>query len=165
MEINLEFRAANENDIPFLLALRNESMNSHILNMGLIPSEENHLERIKYRFECAQIIICNSSEIGLLKVVKENPVWDLVQIQLSPLYRNSGIGQTIIKQVLTEAFSSEASVKLSVFKNNPAKGLYEKLGFKTCQETDTSFEMQANYTQDISEIFRTEKSNIKHIQI
>lgn len=45
------------------------------------------MERIQYRFDCAKIIIVRSSEVGLLKVVKEGPAWDLVQIQLSSSYR------------------------------------------------------------------------------
>lgn len=144
MEVNLKFRRAEESDWPFLLVLRSESMNSHIINAGLIPTEENHLERIKYRFEYAKIIIYNSLEVGLLKVVKEGPVWDLVQIQLSSSYRGLGLGKSIINGVLKEAFSQNASVKLSVFKGNPAKKLYESLGFKTYLETETAYEMQAN---------------------
>lgn len=144
MEVNLKFRRAEESDWPFLLVLRSESMNSHIINAGLIPTEENHLERIKYRFEYAKIIIYNSLEVGLLKVVKEGPVWELVQIQLSSSYRGLGLGKSIINGVLKEAFSQNASVKLSVFKENPAKKLYESLGFKTYLETETAYEMQAN---------------------
>lgn len=144
MEVNLKFRRAEESDWPFLLVLRSESMNSHIINAGLIPTEENHLERIKYRFEYAKIIIYNSLEVGLLKVVKEGPVWDLVQIQLSSSYRGLGLGKSIINGVLKEAFSQNASVKLSVFKGNPEKKLYESLGFKTYLETETAYEMQAN---------------------
>lgn len=109
MEVNLKFRRAEESDWPFLLALRSESMNSHIINAGLIPTEANHLERIKYRFEYAKIIICNSIEIGLLKVVKEGPVWDLVQIQLNSSYRGLGLGKSIINGVLKEAFSQNVS--------------------------------------------------------
>ncbi len=144
MEVILKFRAAEERDFPFLLSLRNESMNPHILNAGLIPNEESHLERIKYRFDCAKIINCNSLEVGLLKVVKEGLVWDLVQIQLKPSCRGLGVGKCIIEGVLKEAFSHHSSVKLSVFKNNPAKKLYESLGFKVYLETETTFEMQAN---------------------
>ncbi|MBJ7553427.1 hypothetical protein JHD45_03740 [Marinomonas spartinae] len=80
MEVNLKFRRAEESNWPFLLALRSESMSSHFINAGLIPTEANHLERIKYCFEHVKIIICNSIEIGLLKVVKDGPVWGLVKI-------------------------------------------------------------------------------------
>src|SRR3954470_20463255 len=105
MELNIKFRKTEKSDLPFLLALRTESMNPHILNAGLIPNEENHLERIQYRFDCAEIVILNSEEVGLLKVVKEGSVWDLVQIQLKPSCRGLGFGKSIIKAILKEAFS------------------------------------------------------------
>lgn len=138
------FRLAEEKDKPFLLSLRSETMNAHILKAGLTPCIESHIERINYRFDCATIVLNNDMEIGLLKVVREGHVWGLVQIQLATASQGQGIGRKIIAEVLAQAFKSGAAVKLSVFKTNPAKKLYTELGFKTYLETETTYEMQAN---------------------
>lgn len=144
MSDEISFRVAEEKDKPFLLKLRIETMNSHILNAGLSPNNDNHIERINYRFDCARIVMSNGEEIGLLKVVKEGSLWDLVQIQLIPSKQDQGIGRKIILEVLNQAFKNNAGVKLSVFKENPAKQLYAELGFQTYLETETTYEMQAN---------------------
>ncbi|MES2674635.1 MAG: GNAT family N-acetyltransferase [Pseudomonadota bacterium] len=143
MNNEISFRLAEAKDKPFLLRLRNEAMNSHIANAGLTPSNEIHMERINYRFDCASIIIFAGMEIGILKVIKEGELWDLVQIQLTPSSQGKGIGRKIILEVLAQAFKNNSGVKLSVFKTNPAKNLYTELGFKTYLGTETTYEMQA----------------------
>lgn len=140
----VSFRLAEERDKAFLLKLRNETMNSHIYHAGLTPTNANHMERINYRFDCASIVMLEGGEIGLLKVVREASLWDLVQIQLSAANQGKGIGRGIILEVLAQAFQQGAGVKLSVFKGNPAKNLYTELGFKTYLETEASYEMQVS---------------------
>jgi ribosomal protein S18 acetylase RimI-like enzyme len=142
MNIKLEFREATESDKQFLLQLRNTTMNEHIYAAGLEPSHENHIERINYHFESAKIIENMNKPIGLLKIVKEGPVWDLVQIQLESDFQGKGLGRKIIQSVIAEAKENGAKVKLSVFKTNPALKLYLSLGFTTYLETENTFEMQ-----------------------
>ncbi len=116
MSIKLEFRVAIESDKQFLLQLRNATMNEHISNAGLEPNQENHIQRINYHYESAKIIEHMNHPIGLLKVVKEGLIWDLVQIQLQSDFQGRGIGREIIKAVIAEAKENGAKVKLSVFK-------------------------------------------------
>lgn len=143
MKVKIQLRAATESDIPFLLILRKITMDQHILNAGLVPSEENHLNRIHYSFDCAQIVQYDDKDVGLLKVVKEDNVWDLVQVQIHPSLQGKGVGQALVTDVLADAYKNKAAVKLSVFKQNPAKKLYDRLGFKIDSETETTYEMQA----------------------
>lgn len=142
MKEKIQFRSVSENDIPYLLKLRKITMDEHILNAGLLPSEENHLNRIYYRFDCAQIVQYENKDVGLLKVVKEGDVWDLVQVQIDPSLQGLGIGCYLISNVLADANNHKVGVKLSVFKQNPAKKLYDRLGFEIVDETDTTYEMQ-----------------------
>lgn len=143
MKVKIQLRAATESDIPFLLILRKITMDQHILNAGLVPSEESHLARIYYRFDCANIVQYEGRDVGLLKVIKEGDVWDLVQVQIHPSLQGKGVGQALVTDVLADAYKNKAAVKLSVFKQNPAKKLYDRLGFKIESETETTYEMQA----------------------
>lgn len=79
-QINL--RSATEADVPFLLVLRQETMDAHLLASGVVPSAEEHLRRVLYRLDCAQIIQLAGETIGLLKVAREGTDWTLIQIQL-----------------------------------------------------------------------------------
>jgi ribosomal-protein-alanine N-acetyltransferase len=60
---------------------------------------------------------------GMKKYIPENI---LVYIATDPAYRGKGIGKNLMEMALEHA---EGSVALHVEPNNPAKGLYEKLGF------------------------------------
>lgn len=140
----IEFRDATESDVPFLLALRKTTMDTHIRTVGLTPDDESHLQRIYHRFDCAKIIIFQSKSAGLFKAVKECDAWDLVQIQILPEFQGMGVGERIISDLLIEASNKDVLVKLSVFKNNPAQKLYQRLGFEIVEETETAFEMQTS---------------------
>lgn len=60
---------------------------------------------------------------GMKKYIPENI---LVYIATDPEYRGKGIGKNLMQTAMETA---EGSIALHVEPNNPAKGLYEKLGF------------------------------------
>ena len=60
---------------------------------------------------------------GMKKYIPENI---LVYIATDPEYRGKGIGKKLMEEAIATA---EGSIALHVEPNNPAKGLYEKLGF------------------------------------
>ncbi len=53
----------------------------------------------------------------------------LVDIALLPQFRNRGLGESLIRMLLSEAASSNSAVRLSVLRGNRAAHLYERLGF------------------------------------
>jgi ribosomal protein S18 acetylase RimI-like enzyme len=137
----LTFRAASEADVPFLLELRRKTMSEHLRMSGIEPSEDERVERVLARFECAEIILLSGSPIGLLKVARDGKKWDLIQIQVVPEKQGTGLGSVILKKLLTEAVQSQAAVTLSVLKANPARRLYERLGFRIVGENDRAYDM------------------------
>jgi ribosomal protein S18 acetylase RimI-like enzyme len=134
-------RDAGTGDISFLLQLRRQTMNAYLEKSDMSTSDENHMKRIELAFDAAQIIQINGKDVGLLKCVRGGREWELVQIQLLPELQGTGIGTRVIKELLVEARTSEASVRLSVLKVNPARELYERLGFVVIDENEKSFDM------------------------
>lgn len=122
----LTFGAATEADIPFLLELRRQTMSEHLRLSGIEPSESEQRERVLASFDCAEIILLSGAPVGLLKVVRSPDNWDLVQIQILPEKQGKGFGSTI----------------LSVLKANPARHLYERLGFRIVGENAQAYDMQ-----------------------
>jgi ribosomal protein S18 acetylase RimI-like enzyme len=137
----LHFRSATDADVPDLLALRHRTMDPHFQSAGLIYSEQDHLARIGLRFDCAQLICRDEQLIGLLKLVKEGEVWELIQLQLAPEVQGAGFGTQLLQGILQEAQLARAAVQLSVFKTNPAQYLYQRLGFIIHSESEHSYEM------------------------
>jgi RimJ/RimL family protein N-acetyltransferase len=57
--------------------------------------------------------------------------------------QRQGIGTSVIQQVLDEARRSGKPVALQVLKVNPARRLYERLGFSVTGENETLYFMKA----------------------
>jgi GNAT superfamily N-acetyltransferase len=135
-------RPAIREDVPFLLELRCQTMHPHLLASGLIPSLEEDMRRVLLRFDCAQVILLANKPVGLLKVSRDGMDWDLIQIQLTPSLQGQGFGAQLIQSIISQARQAGASLKLDVLKANPARRLYERLGFTTIAETVHLFEMR-----------------------
>lgn len=138
----LTFRAATEADVPFLLELRRQTMSEHLRLSGIEPSESERRERVLASFESAEIILLSGTPVGLLKVVRSPESWDLVQIQILPEKQGRGFGSTILKKLLADAVQARVSVTLSVLKANPARQLYERLGFRIVGENEQAYDME-----------------------
>jgi ribosomal protein S18 acetylase RimI-like enzyme len=138
----LTFRPATEADIPFLLELRRQTMSEHLRASGVEPSESERRERVLASFECAEIILLTGMPIGLLKVVRSPDEWELVQIQILPEKQGRGFGSTILEKLLADAVQARVAVSLSVLKANPARQLYERLGFRIVRQNDRAYEMR-----------------------
>lgn len=139
---SLSFRQAVEADIPFLVELRRVSMRPHEIASGVERSAEQSMERVRQSLEVAQIIEQAGAPIGLLKVLRDGKQWELYQIQLMPQYRGKGIGTRLISTLISEANAAGAVLRLGVLKANPARKLYERLGFVVVSEKAHGYEMQ-----------------------
>lgn len=65
---------------------------------------------------------------------------DICNICLLPQYRGKGIGGALLKQYIAQ--NTRPVLKLQVYKNNPARRLYERMGFRTYEETDSHYRMK-----------------------
>jgi ribosomal protein S18 acetylase RimI-like enzyme len=64
-----------------------------------------------------------------------NDVIPELAIAVLPAYLGSGVGTQLLKHVLEAAKKRYSSVVLSVRATNPAKRLYERMGFVILEET------------------------------
>lgn len=127
--MKLTHRIASEADIPFLLDLRRETMDAYLRASGADASEDAHRERLLYRFDCAEVLLADGEPIGLLKVARGGREWKVIQIQLSPTVQGKGIGAQVLNELIDAARQADVNIVLSVLKANPARRLYERLGF------------------------------------
>lgn len=67
--------------------------------------------------------------IGRLYLDRRPQEIDVIDISLLPAARGMGIGGAILRDVLAEASGSNRPVHIHVEKNNPARRLYQRLGF------------------------------------
>ena len=97
------------------------------------------------RFEAAfdpartEIIEVRGEAIGMLVVDRGSDPLRIVSIEIAPGHQRRGIGSTLIDRIVDEA--DGRPVSLQVLKANPAKALYERLGFTVVAETPTHWQM------------------------
>ncbi len=142
MPAELELRSANTDDIPWLVELRSQTMMGYLTESGLDISESSIRNRVLYRFDLTQIIHRSIEHLGMVKVDRGPDVWTLIQIQILPQFQGKGIASRLIDQLVSTAHESSIDVVLSVLKVNPARSLYERLGFIVVSEDAYSYEMQ-----------------------
>ncbi|WJY14146.1 GNAT family N-acetyltransferase [Pectobacteriaceae bacterium CE90] len=142
--MKLELVKATASDINFLLQLRELTMGKYLTEIGAANDKASYLKRILYNFEDAQLVMINGQPAGLFKssFIAEKDHWYLVQIQVHPDFQNLGIGKILITTLLEHARAEGKNVLLSVLKNNPAKALYYRLGFRTTEENEYEYVME-----------------------
>ncbi|NTX26219.1 GNAT family N-acetyltransferase [Burkholderia pyrrocinia] len=141
MKPAIDLRPASLEDLPFLLALRRLTMTAHLQRVGAPTDDEAHDRRIRAHFEDAMIVCEGATAIGLLKVTRAAGEWHVHQIQILPARQGQGIGEAVLRELLTDAAQAHVPVSLSVLHGNPARRLYERLGFRIESETETSASM------------------------
>ncbi|AEK61357.1 GNAT family N-acetyltransferase [Collimonas fungivorans] len=132
----LEFRSATTADLPFLIALRHATMSEHLARVNAARDEASQLARVLAQFEHARIVAIGGQDAGLLKAYREQDRWYIAQIQIAPQFQGQGLGRAIIENVLEQAAREQLPTALKVLTGNPARRLYEALGFKEISQED-----------------------------
>jgi ribosomal protein S18 acetylase RimI-like enzyme len=138
----LTLRPALTGDEPFLLELRKATMTEHLLRAGEPLDDAAHRARLLHRYDTAQVICLDGAPAGLLKTHRTETEWTVMQLQIAPAHQGRGIGERALWTVLLAAPADALPVTLKVLKGNPAKRLYERLGFEIVNEDEIQFHMR-----------------------
>ncbi|KDC53143.1 GNAT family N-acetyltransferase [Pseudoalteromonas fuliginea] len=141
-----KFIKAAYSDRDYLLSLRKLTMVEHLENAGLFLTDQQHVLRLDDQYDCSHLIVINEVPIGTLKYQTHAQHVEIMQLQIHPLHQNKGYGKAVIEQVITNAQSKP--IKLTVLKNNPALGLYKRLGFTITDEDNYEYHMQTRATRN-----------------
>ena len=80
------------------------------------------------------VILVDGTPAGRLYIHRREKEIRLVDITFLPEYRNSGIGTSLLRDLLTEGEAAGKPVTIHVEIYNPAMHLYERLGFRPIEE-------------------------------
>ena len=81
------------------------------------------------------IIQSRGEDVGAISVVRHPDFIQLNQLFILPRYQNKGIGTSLVRELASEAQQTGMPLRLRVLKNNPARRLYERLGFRVSSIT------------------------------
>ena len=89
-----------------------------------------------------QVVLVKGETAGLLEVDDRFATVYVQNIELSAAHRGAGLGTAILLDIQAKATAGGKRVELQVLKVNPARRLYERLGFVATGETETHVQME-----------------------
>src|SRR5215204_5905514 len=138
--MNITFRNITPADFEFLWHLHNSALKNYVSETWGW-NDEWQKETFTKNFNTADgvIIVFENKDIGYFWVIEKESEILLASIRLSNEFQNKGIGTQIIRNLIAK---SSKPVSLRVLKVNPARKLYERLGFVIKEETKTHYLMK-----------------------
>jgi ribosomal protein S18 acetylase RimI-like enzyme len=143
--IGLTFRPVADQDLRFLALLYASTRQEEVAQTGwplelqqafLQQQHEAQHAHYKVAFAHAEwsIIERTGAAIGRLYWYEGESDLHIVDITLLPEFRGSGVGGAILTDILAHAARLDKAVTIHVEKNNPARTLYHRLGFKVIED-------------------------------
>ncbi|MFA6502819.1 MAG: GNAT family N-acetyltransferase [Candidatus Paceibacterota bacterium] len=83
-------------------------------------------------------------EVGYCSIERFHDHIRIHELVIAPEFQGRGVGTKVLQDVLEESRAKKIPVTLQVLKENEARHLYRKVGFKDAGETDTHIQMEFN---------------------
>ncbi|CAI2796445.1 MULTISPECIES: GNAT family N-acetyltransferase [Pseudomonas] len=137
MAFNL--RAATDQDLPFARSLTFAAMSRYYLQYELVWSNQG--------FDIAWAgrenwLICNDDTVmGFISLSADRRALYIRELHMLEAYRGLGAGSWVLEQMALKA-QATGLLRLTVFKNNPAKRLYQRSGMSIVGEEDCFWRME-----------------------
>ena len=148
--MKIKLKKCNYDDWKFILKLKRLSMKWYIekiygwdINFQI---QKTKLEINKF-IDTMKIIVMNNKSIGVTNFFEDNNEYVIGLILIHPNYQRKGIGTEIIKNYINIAKKEKKTIKLSTYKYNLAKKLYERLCFIQFNEDDTHIYLHIEFNK------------------
>ncbi len=136
------FRLATAADADFVYRLNELTMRSYVEQTWGAWDEDFQRTFFKEHFrpDENEVIVSDNEAIGVRSIIRRPDYLFVANIQLLPEWQGRGIGRAILERLLEK----EPRVELEVQKVNPARRLYERLGFVIFGETETHYQLRVD---------------------
>jgi ribosomal protein S18 acetylase RimI-like enzyme len=139
----IALRPARPADLVFCRRVEHETMR-WIVEKLFGWDEGQQVEKFarKWNVDEVRIITVATEDAGWLQTAPVEDAVFLKEIYLGRPFQRQGIGTRVMQIVVEEAQLQSKAVTLGVVKINPARRLYERLGFRTTGEDEYKFYMR-----------------------
>lgn len=141
----IAYRPAVEDDLPFLAAVYASTRTDEIAQSGWPIELQHAFLRQQHEAQHAHyatvypdaerlVIERDGSAVGRLFLVEWPGNLRIIDVSLLPEERGRGVGEAILRDIGADAASRGSKVSIHVEKFNPARRLYERLGFTLAED-------------------------------
>lgn len=137
---SVTLRPATDADLDFLHRLYGTTREEELKQVAWTPeqkaafvAQQFHAQhtywRENYRDTTWDLILRDGEPVGRLYVARWPEQIRIVDIALLPEHRSGGVGTRLLRELFAEGDASGRKVSIHVEMFNPARSLYERLGF------------------------------------
>jgi GNAT superfamily N-acetyltransferase len=141
----ISLRRVGPADTPFLLELYgttrqqelalvpwDEAQKSAFITMQFTAQQQHYANH--YPHATHDVILRDGEPAGQIYVARDSEKIHIIDLVVAPLYRNGGIGTSLIQGLLEEARLAGVPVRTHVEQACPSLRLYQRLGFSCIEE-------------------------------
>jgi ribosomal protein S18 acetylase RimI-like enzyme len=141
-------RKASEADFDFLFELHRQALGPYVeQTWGWDEVWQRDYFKEHFMSRPCEVIELQGERIGCMRVEDQEEFVLLDYIAIMPAHQRIGLGTHLVRTVLKRAVDRGVPARLKVLRVNPAKTLYERLGFETIGADQYRFYMEAKRTE------------------
>ena len=144
-------RNVSDADYDFLYRLKVACLKEYVAAIwGWDEPKQKRIFNANFDPEASQIVVAFGRDVGQFSAdIRQDEIF-LSGLYLLPAYQNQGLGGQIVRDLLVFARERQRPVRLQVLVTNPARRLYQRLGFKVTSKNDTHYVMRYEWSADHS---------------
>ena len=109
--------------------------------------KEKTLNELHKNLQNMRIIIADNKDIGVTTFEETEDYFRVGLIMIHPDYQRKGIGTDIISKYIKTAKENNKRIIIKTYRENPARNLYERLGFKIYNEDNTHIYLEIDFAE------------------
>jgi GNAT superfamily N-acetyltransferase len=138
----ITFRPADDDDFDYCKRLYFTEMERIIRELKLDRDMQVESFRRQWQVGEVRIIMLDGADIGWVQSRAQDGTFFLAQLFVEAPLQRRGVGTAVMRRLFDEATHAGQAMTLAVVKINPAKRLYDRLGFRVTHEDDRKFYMR-----------------------
>lgn len=139
---DISARSATPEDREFILSVCRATMTDyHRAARGWDYAQIEAAFARHIELAATQIVLRGPEPIGIVTVLRGPRADVVLRIGLLPAAQGQGIGSFLMRSIQDRGRREGRPIRLSVYKCNPSRRLYERLGFRIVGETEFDFQM------------------------
>jgi ribosomal protein S18 acetylase RimI-like enzyme len=132
-------RAATDQDLSFARTLTHEAMSRYYAQYGLLWSNDGF--DVAWADRENWLICRDDSVLGFISLSRDSKALYIRELHLLDGCRKQGAGSWVLEQMALKA-CRQGLLRLTVFKTNPARRLYQRMGLSIVGEEDCFWRME-----------------------
>ena len=144
-----EFRNCTYDDVDFIVDLKEFGLKWYmetIYGWDKNVQKEKTVRELDRHINDMKIITSDNNDIGITTFYKEDDKYVIGLTIIHPDYQNKGIATSILSEYINIAKNEQKRIIIKTYIKNPARRLYERLGFRLYDTSET----HAHYEIDFS---------------